>query len=332
MCRLTRREFLIAVGLAALETPFAAFGQGKGKVWRIGFLTARSRPASMDTGYAGTFRQALRELGYVEGKNVELEWRFADGKYELLPKSAAELVSRKVDVIVTMATPATRAAQQATKTIPIVMTGTGDPVGSGFINTLRHPGGNITGVTNINGDVNAKRVEMLVAILPKASIFAVMLNPANPTHGSNLKAFEAAAQKAKVRLLRLDASTPDGIEQAFAVMKKRSVDALIVQTDPFFTTQRRQIVQLAEKASLPAFYGAREPVEAGGLMSYSSGGGDSMRRAAFYVDKIFKGAKPAELPVEQPTRLELVINLKAAKALGITIPQSVLVRADRVIE
>jgi putative ABC transport system substrate-binding protein len=327
-----RRKLVIVLGAATFAVPLRSFAQKKGKVWRIGFLTTRARPAVLDTEYVGTFRQGLRELGYVEGQNVEFEWRFSAGKYEVLPKMAAELVQRKVDVIVTTGTPATRAAQQATKTIPIVMVGTGDPIGSGFISSLRRPGGNITGLTNINTEINGKRAQMLVSLLPKPSQIAFMLNPTNPTYAANLASIQVATEKLGVRLLTLEVRRPEDIELAFSTISKQRAEALIVQTDRFLTSQHRQIVELSQKARLPTIYGNRKPVEAGGLMSYSTLESETMRRAANYVDKTLKGAKPGELPVEQPTRLELAINLKAAKALGLTIPPEIMVQATRVIE
>ncbi len=330
--RMNRRDAIISLlALGVAGDPIASFAQQPGKVWRIGFLTSIQRPASLDTGISGAFRKGMRDLGYVEGRNLQYEWRFTDGKSEPLAALAAELLRLKVDILVTGGTPATRAAQMATKTTPIVMVFTGDPVGSGFIASLARPGGNITGVSNLNVELNPKRVEMLVAILPGLSRIAALLNPANPTHAANLAQMQAGAQKAKVTLLPLDARTPDEIERAFAAMKQQKAQALIVHTDSFFETQARQIGELAVQSRLPTI-GARRFVDFGGLMSYMPDQNSAFERAATHVDKILKGARPADLPVEQPTRIELVINLKAAKALGISIPREVMLRADEVIQ
>jgi putative ABC transport system substrate-binding protein len=330
---MNRRELLFAssCALGAIALSRRSFAQTPGKVWRVGILTARVRPASLESDFSGAFMKAMRELGYVEGKSVQYEWRFSDGKYEALAEMAAELARLKVDAIVTGGTPPTRAAQRVTKTIPIVMVGVGDPVGSGFIASLARPGGNITGITNINVDVNAKRMDLLVTTFPKLSRVAALLNPANPTHAANLAGLQAAARQAKVTLLPVDARTPDEIKRAFSVMKRHNAEALIVHTDQFFIAQARQFADLALKYRLPAI-GPREHVEFGGLMSYQANTSGAYRRAASYIDRIFKGAKPAELAVEQPTNFELVINLKTAKALGISVPREVMLRADEVIQ
>jgi putative ABC transport system substrate-binding protein len=328
---ISRRELVIAFGAGALTAPLASFAQQQGKVWRVGFLSLH-RPASLDSDHIGAFPRGVRELGYVEGKNLVIEWRFADGKYERLPGLAAELVQLKVDAIVVGSTQATNAAQQATTTIPIIMGNSGDPVGSGFVKSLAHPGGNITGLSNIAVDLSPKLLEMLHSMVPKLSRVAVLMNPDNSVHTTALKNVQAAAQRTGVTILSLNARTPQEIENAFSVMAQKKAGAVIVVRDPIFNQQVRQIAELAAKNRLPTISMIREYVEAGGLMSYGTNLGDYYRRAAIYVDKILKGARPADLPVEQPTTFELFINRKTAKALGLTIPQELLLRADKVIE
>ena len=274
----------------------------------------------------------MRELGYVEGKNLVVEWRFADGKFERLPGLAAELVQLKVDVIVAVASPAIGAAQKATTTIPIVMATTGDPVGSGFVKSLARPGGNITGLSNMGGDIGPKLFDLLHSVVPKLSRVAVLVTPTSTTYRAILESIQAAAQKAGVKTLVAEASSPQDIENAFSMMVREKADAVIVGASTFFSQQRRQIGELATKYRIPSMFGNRVNVEAGGLMSYGYKVTDNYQRSATYVDKILKGAKPGDLPVEQPVALELVVNLKTAKALGLTIPQTILLRADEVIQ
>ena len=274
----------------------------------------------------------MRDLGYVEGKNLAIEWRFAEGEYERLPGMAAELVQLKVDVIMALGPPAIVAAQKATTTIPIVVVTSVDPVGAGFVKSLARPGGNITGLSNLAGDISSKHLEMLLAVMPKVSRVAVLVNPANPAHAAMLKNVQATAQKIGIKVLPVQAQTPHEIEGAFSMMSREAVGAVIVALDPFLIQQERQIAELAVKHRLPSIFANREYAEAGGLLSYGQNQVDIYRRAATYVDKILKGAKPGELPIEQPTKFELVINLKTAKALGIIIPQSLLLRADEVIQ
>ena len=323
----------MALGAGALAAPLCAFAQQKGKVWRVGFLAQRHMDF-LDSDYQyGPFRQGMRELGYVEGKNLIFEWRSAEGNSERLPGLAAELVKLKVDVIVAGGTPATLAAQKTTATIPIVMSGMGDPVGSGFIKSLAHPGGNITGVTNINVELGPKQLEMLLAMVPKVSRVAVLVNPTNLSHAAFLRGCQAGAQRLGIKeVLRADAQTPQEIENAFSMMARKKAEALIVSRDGFVNQQVRQISDLAAKNRLPTIAGLREYVEAGGLMSYGASIADQYRWAATYVDKIFKGAKPGDIPVEQPKKFELFINRKTAKALDLTISQSLLISADKVIE
>jgi putative tryptophan/tyrosine transport system substrate-binding protein len=323
-----RRKLVIAFGAGALVTPLASFAQQQRKVWRVGFLSPAS--ASLSSSNTNAFLKRMRELGYVEGKNLVVEWRFADGKLERLPGLAAELVQLKVDVIVTGGSPAISAAQKATSTIPIVMTTAGDPVGSGFVKSLARPGGNITGLSVMSGDTSAKLLELLRSVVPKLSRVA-MLTPSR-TYGPLSKGVQAAAQKAGVKTLVAEASTPQEIENAFSMMVRQKADAVIVGSPTTFAQQHRQIAELALKYRMPSMFQDRVYVEAGGLMSYGQKFTDFYERSASYVDKIFKGAKPGDLPVEQPVSFELVVNLKTAKALGLTIPPSFLLRADDVIQ
>jgi putative tryptophan/tyrosine transport system substrate-binding protein len=320
----------LAVGGLLLVFGLAAEAQQQKTVRRIGYLSARS--SSYDSTRIEAFRQVLREQGYVEGKNLIVEYRFAEGKFDRLPDLAAELVHLNVEVIVAGGVPPTRAAKQVTTTIPIVMAGGGDPVSTGLVASFARPGGNITGSSDLTVDSITKRLELLKEVVTKASRVAVLLNPANPTNPLQLKETEAAAPALGVTIVALEAKGAEDLDQAFATMGKKRVAAVLVFSDPMFGFYSKQIANLAVKSRLPAIYGNRDYVEAGGLMSYgSTNPDDHYRRAAIYVDKIFKGATPAELPIERPMKFELVINLKAAKQIGLTIPPNVLVRADRVI-
>ena len=274
----------------------------------------------------------MRELGYVEGKNLIIEWRFADGNAERLQGFADELAQLKVDVIVSEVTTATLAAQKSTTTIPVVMGTATDPVGSGFVKSLAHPGGNITGLTSISSDISPKHLEMLLSMVPKLSRVAVLVNPANTSNAMVLKSIQSAAQRTSAKILPVEARTAPEIEKAFSTMARKKAGAVIVSRDSLFNQQVRNIAELAAKNRLPSIAGIRIYVEAGGLMSYGPSNADMFRRAATYVDKIIKGAKPGDLPVEQPTKFELAINGKTAKALGLTIPQSLLISADKIIE
>ena len=326
----TRRRLLIALGAGALAAPLACFAQQqRSKVARIGLLEGSS--ASSYAKWREALIAGLRELGYVEGKNIIIEYRWAEGNYERLPGLAAEMVQMKVDVIVASSL-AIRAAQQATTTIPIVMVQTSDPVGSGFVASLARPGRNITGLSNMNTEVMSKYLELLRVAVPKLSRVTVLVNPSNPVHPEFLKSIQAAAKTNSVKISPVQASTASQIEAAFGAMKQERAGALIVLPDSFFLAQARRIAELAAQHRLPTMFWTREPVESGGLMSYGQNIAEHYYRAATYVDKILKGAKPGDLPVEQPTKFELVINLKTAKALGLTIPQELLLRADRVIE
>ena len=305
-------------------------GQPTGKVPRIGYLGAN--PPSANTARIEAFRQGLLELGYVEGKNIIIEWRSAEGRLNHLPALAAELVRLKVDVIVTGGSPTTRAAKEATVTIPIVMAQDGDPVGNGFVASLARPGGNITGLSSLFSELGGKRLELLKEIMPRLSHVAVLGTSTNPANAPQLRETELAAGAFGVKLQYLDVLDPKDIETAFRAASNARVDAVLVLVSTVFNSQRTQMAELAVKSRLPAIYGQQEFVAAGGLMTYNVSTADLWRRSATYVDKILKGRKPADLPVEQPTKFEFIINLKAAKQIGLTIPPSVLARADQVIE
>jgi ABC-type uncharacterized transport system substrate-binding protein len=327
-----RRRLIVALGASTLAAPFMSFAQPQGKVWRVGLLVPRSRPTSVESVDYGPFVPAMREVGYVEGKNLVIEWRAAEGKFERLPGFAAELVQLKVDVIVTIGPQATSAAQKATATIPIVMVVSHDPVAGGLVASLAHPGGNITGLSNFSVGLGPKHVEMMQSMVPKLSRLALLVNPTNAGHVTILKSIETAAQKLRIKIQPVQAQTAQEVDNAFSAMAREKAGAVIVTLDPFFVQQRRQIVELAAKYRLPSLSPFREYVEAGGLMSYGQNLANQYRRMATFVDKILKGAKPGDIPVEQPTTLELYINGKTAKALGLKIPQSLLISADKVIE
>jgi putative ABC transport system substrate-binding protein len=278
------------------------------------------------------FRGRMRELGWEEGRNFTLIARFADGRATRLPELAAELVRERVDIILAGSSPGVLAAQRATSTIPIVMVTTGDPVADGIVKSLARPGANVTGVTAIGQALNTKRLELIKEAVPGARRVGVIMNPEAFYTPSLLEDRQRAARSLALDLRLFEVREPDNLEAAFAAARTDRMDALLVQTTAFFITHRKRIVELAARSRVPAVYGEREFVDAGGLMFYGAGLGDMYRDAAVYVDKILKGAKPADLPIEQPSKLELVINLKAAKTLGITIPPSVLVRADRIVE
>ena len=319
---------VLTLALALLAVPLAAAAQPPGKVWRIGILG--NTPASPPW---EAFRQSLRQHGYVEGQNIVVEARWSEGRIERFPGLAAELVRLKVDVIVVASTPGAQAAKQATSTIPIVIATSVDPVGAGLVASLARPGGNITGMSLLSTlDTRGKWLEILKEAAPKVSRVAFLWNSTQPTEVRSLDAMQAPARALGLTLRPVEARGPKEFEDAFTVMTRDRADALIAMDSHLNVTYRTLIVALAAKHRLPAMYGFREFVDDGGLMSYGANLSENFRRAAVYVDKILKGAKPADLPVEQPTKFELVINLKTAKALGLTIPQSVLLRADHVIQ
>ena len=300
------------------------------KVPRIGYLSGSG--LSVLAARIEAFRQGLRELGYVEGKNIIIEWRSAEEKFDRLPKLAAELVRLKVDVIVSPGPGVTRPLKEATSTIPIMMASDTDPVGSGFVASLARPGGNITGLSTLSPELSGKRLELLKEIVPKLSRVAVLATSTNASTAQELRETELAAGALAVKLQYLDVRGPKDIEAAFRAASKERADAVLVLGGPVLASQRTQIVDLVVKSRLPAIYQSGVIVAAGGLMSYGVNQTDLARRAATYVDKILKGAKPADLPVEQPIKFEFIINLKAAKQIGLTIPPNVLARADRVIK
>ncbi len=328
---MNRRDAVLA--LAALgAAPLGALAQQPGKVWRVGVLSPLSRADALDPLFIGAFPQGMRDLGYVEGKNLLLEWRFADGDVGRLPALAAELAALKVDVLVAVAHSAALAAQRATTTIPIVMTTSGDPVGSGLVNSLAQPGGNITGVSVLSVDLGPKRLEMLRAFVPKLTRVAMMFSHTNQTNVEGQAKLRDAGSKLGIKILPVEANTPGEIDAGFALMRQQDAGALIVFLQPFFQQQKDQIAALALKQKLPSIASDQMYADAGCLMSYGSSLAYTFRRVATYVDKILKGARPADLPMEQPTKFDLVINRKTARALGLVVPQSLLLLADRVIE
>jgi ABC-type uncharacterized transport system substrate-binding protein len=300
------------------------------KVPRIGYLLGASA-SSMST-RTGVFRERLHELGYVEGKNIVIEYRYAEGNTDRLPELSAELVRLKTDVIVTGGPPATRSAKEATSTIPIVMAQDDDPVANGFVASLARPGGNITGLSILSPEISGKRLELLKEIVPRISRVAVLGTSTRTGNAQALREVELAAATFKVQVQYIDALGPKDIETAFRAAGKGRAEAVLALSSPVFISHRKQVVDLAAKSRVPAIYFATEFAEDGGLMTYSVSFMDLFRRAATYVDKILKGAKPADLPVEQPTKFEFIINLKTAKQIGLTIPPNVLARADKVIK
>jgi len=320
-----RRAFVAGLG-AVLAAPRAAEAEQTGKVYRIGFLRAGQPP----TTFVEAFQQGLRARGYIDGRNVVIEYRFTDGSFDELPRLAAELVRFNVDVIVASSAPAAFAARSATTKVPIVFVGVYDPLEIGLVTSLAHPGDNVTGLSQSSTDLGGKRLELIKELVPKLRRVAILWHPANLTNLVQKKGAEAAARTAGVDTKAVPIQDPNQFASAFE--DARGVDGLMQMEDPLFTTHRRQLAELAIRSRLPAIYSIREFVDAGGLMSYGADYADLYRRAATYIDKILKGAKPAELPVEQPTKFELVINLKTAKALGLTVPPPLLARADRVIE
>jgi len=323
-----RRELLAALGGAAATWPLATRAQQPGKVPAIGFLGANP---SIESYRVAAFVQRLRELAWIDGRNLAIEYRWAEGRNERYAENAAELVRLKVDVIVTVATPATLAAKQATAVIPIVFAATGDPVGTGLVASLARPGGNVTGLSSQTAETAGKRVELLREIVPGLGRLAIMGNVGNPISVLEFGEVQAAARALGLEVTTSELRRAEDISPAFDALKGRA-DALYVCTDPLVNTHRIRINTLALAARLPTIYLVRENVEAGGLMSYGPNFRDLFRRAADYVDKILRGAKPGDMPVEQPTNFDLIINLTTAKALGLTIPEPFLLRADEVIE
>jgi putative ABC transport system substrate-binding protein len=324
-----RRTFVAGMGAVLLAAPLGAEAQQAGKVWRIGVLS----PGPSTGPFSSThLQQSLRELGYVDGVNLAVEWRNAEGKTERFDDLAADLVRLRVDVIIAIVPGATLAAKRSTASIPIVMVNTPDPVQLGLVVSLGRPGGNVTGTTTLSADLSSKQLELLKEAVPRAVRIAVLWNPNNPWHPLALKGAETAARSLAVLLQVLEARRAEEFDSAFEAMTRKRAGAVLVLADPLTAFHRTRLAELAIKRHLPAMFGTRAYAEAGGLMSYWAHQADLDRRVASYVDRILKGAKPADLPIEQPTKFELVINLRTAKALGLTIPPSLLGRADDVIQ
>jgi putative ABC transport system substrate-binding protein len=320
--------FIISLGI--LLGSLAAQAQQTGNVYRIGFLG--NSTAALEANLVGPFREGLRDLGYVEGRNVLIEYRWAEGKYDRFPALIGELLALKVAVIVTAGTPATLAVKKATTSVPLVMLAVGDPVGTGIVPSLSHPGGNITGLTAISTEMDAKRLELLREVVPSVSYIALLWNAGSPLQVLAEKQVQAAAQVLRMRVLSLGVKTEEEIKSALAVMARERPDALLVLADRLLLHHRVLIMDFATHHRLPGVHAYRELVEAGGLISFGPSYADMHKRAAYFVDRILKGAKPGDLPVERPRTFELVINLKVAKALGLTIPQSVLLRGTEIIQ
>ena len=324
-----RREFIAGLGVA-LAVPLSARAQQRQRVWRIGSLSAGSSSGQNEP--LNAFMKELNDLGYVDGKNTHFERRAADGVLDRLPALAAELVRAKVDVILAESSFAVEAARQATTTIPIVMTGVGNPVGSGFVKSITRPGGNVTGLTNISIEVSSKYLEYLRAVAPNVTQVGVLIDPKHPNHPTVLERVRQAAQTTGTSITAIELRSVRDIESAIGTIRQQRLGALIVPADPTFPIIHREIAEFALSHHLPTMFGQKGGVEAGGLMSYAPNPIDMYRRAAALVDKILKGGRPADIPVEFPTRFLLVINLKTAKALGLTVPPSLLATADEVIE
>jgi putative ABC transport system substrate-binding protein len=325
-----RRTFIGSVASGVLVVSLHSYAQPQGKVWRIGILETVS--PELNAANLDAFQQGLRELGYVEGRNLVIEYRSADGRSERFPSLAAELVGLKVDLIVTRGTPASLAAKRATRTIPVVMANAGEPVETGLVISLARPGGNVTGLSSLTVHLEAKRLGLLRELVPGITRIAALYNMSSPANPPQWKEIETAARSLGVQPQLLDVRKPEDFGPAFDAATRQRADGLIVGQEGLLQANRKLIVQLAAEHRLPAIYRSKEFIEVGGLMAYGPSYPDLYRRAATYVDKILKGAKPGDLPVEQPTKFELIINLKTAKTLAITIPQSLLLRADEVIQ
>jgi putative ABC transport system substrate-binding protein len=325
-----RAALLMLLAVGVLLVPLVAEAEQVGKIYRIGWLHPTS--PSTNPQWDEAFRQGLRDLGYVEGKNMVIEYRSAEGRYERLPELATDLVRLNVDLIVATASPATKAAIQATSAVPIVFVNVADPLATGLVHSLGRPGGYVTGFTTDPTEMTGKQLELLTQIIPKLSRVAAFENTSNPYHRVRAKEAEGAARALGVQLKIVEVRRPSDFGAAFASLTRGRADALLVFSDAMFAQHRAEIIDLAAKRGLPTVFAGREAAEGGGLAAYGPDRRYVHRRAAAYVDKILKGAKPGDLPVEQPTKFELVVNLKTAKALGLTIPPSLLLRADQVIE
>ena len=326
---MNRRELITLLGGAAATWPVGAWAQqAGGRVWRIGMLETTSEV--LNAANMTAFRQSLRSVGYVEHENYTIDYRSADGRSELFGSLVGELLLRGVDIVVARGTPATLAARSASATIPIVMTSTAEPFA--IVQSIAHPGGNVTGLSSMIADLTSKRLELLSDLLPRLSKVAMIIDGRNPTMSSAYRGVETAAQALKIEVLKFDVRKTDDLRPAFIAASTRRVDAMTMATETITQANRQLIVQLAAEHRVPVIYSSREFVDAGGLISLGVNYEDLYRRAALYVDKIFKGAKPADLPIEQPSKFELIVNLRAAKTLGIVVPPTLLARADEVVE
>jgi putative tryptophan/tyrosine transport system substrate-binding protein len=322
-----RREFITLVG-SAVAWPLGAHAQQK--IPRIGFMG--NSTAALETNLVDAFREGLRELGYEEGRNIAIEYRWADGNYDRFPTLAEELIAAKVDAIVTAGTPAALAVKRATTTVPLVMVAVGDPIGTGLVSSLARPGGNLTGLSSIAPDLEGKRLQLLREVLPALSHVAMFVNSLNPFHVSSMKQARAAAQAMGIKLQLHDIPKSEDLDDAFAAIRKERPDALLILADRVFLHNRQRMMDFTNEQRLPNVNAYKELVEVGGLMSYGPSYEDMHKRAAIYVDKILKGTKPADLPIEQPSKFTFIVNLKAAKALGVTVPSQLLGLADQLIE
>ncbi|HVE49837.1 MAG TPA: ABC transporter substrate-binding protein [Casimicrobiaceae bacterium] len=327
---MNRRRAAVAIAIATFVVACPTFSRAKMR--RIGFLSARRRPDSLDADYYGAFPRRLRELGYIEGENIAIEWRYAGGDYDRIAGMADELVRMNVDVLLALGPPVALAAQKATATIPIVFVVSADPVKIGLVKSLSRPGGSITGISNLGGELTRKHLELLRDAMPKLSRVALLVNPANAAHPEMARELQRHAQNVGVAIVAVDARSAGDLEGAYAGMKRERAAALIVPLDPLFIQLQPEIAQLAIRERIPSIFATWDAASAGGLMSYGQNQVEIHRRLADYVDRILKGAKAGDLPVEQPTKIELAINLKTARALGLVLPQTLLNTADRVIE
>ena len=323
-----RRDFIIVIGRAAVAWPVGVHAQHK--IPRIGFMG--NSTAALETNLVDAFRAGLRELGYEEGRNIAIEYRWAEGNYDRFPMLAAELIATKVDAIVTAGTPAALAVKSATTTVPLVMVAVGDPIGTGLVSSLARPGGNLTGLSSIAPDLEGKRLQLLREVVPALSHVAMFVNSLNPFHVSSMKQARAAAQAMGIKLQLHDIRKSEDLDDAFAAIRKERPDALLILADRVFLHNRQRMMDFINELRLPNVNAYKELVEAGGLMSYGPSYEDMHKRAAIYVDKILKGTKPADLPIEQPSKFTFIVNLKAAKALGVTVPSQLLGLADQLIE
>ena len=323
-----RREFITLLGGVAVTWPLAANAQSKTP--RIGFMG--NSTAALEANLVDAFREGLREHGYEEGRNIVIEYRWADGKYERFPALVAELIAAKVEVIVTAGTPAALAMKKATTTVPLVMVAVGDPVGTGLVPSLARPGANLTGLSSVAPDLEGKRLQLLREVVPALSNVAMFINSLNPFHVSSMRQARAAAQTMGIKLQLHDIRKSEDLDDAFAAIRKERPDAVLILADRVFLHNRERMIDFTKEQRLPNVNAYKELVEVGGLMSYGPSYEDMHKRAAIYVDKILKGAKPADLPIEQPSKFTFIVNLKAAKALGVTVPSQLLGLADELID